>query len=357
MSSVTAIMQVLMAKYGDEDGVLNGVPQDELMRLFALQPKGKKAKKAKDPNAPKRAMSGYMLWLNKNRSEIKEVCRGELGLGEGDSVPVTAVTKKAGGLWKVLSEDEKAPFMEEACEGKKRYYEEKSKYSPPSSPEPSCDMDEMPEAPEGWSGPFKMKYLSNVSKEEGKAVKTFKNFEEAVEKATELGENCGGITKTYRGYSLRIGPELKVNPEENIRTGMASWVKGVKDSENEAKDSENEAKDSENEVKKTEKKKRGRPSKKVIDATKAKKEEAKKEEAKKEEAKKEEAKKEEAKKEEAKKEEAKKEEEDEDEDGMEVAEVEYNGKMYYHDESDGIIYDPESGDEVGKMVDGVVVLE
>ena len=320
MSSVTAIMQVLMAKYGDEDGVLNGVPQDELMRLFALQPKGKKAKKAKDPNAPKRAMSGYMLWLNKNRSEIKEVCRGELGLGEGDSVPVTAVTKKAGGLWKVLSEDEKAPFMEEACEGKKRYYEEKSKYSPPSSPEPSCDMDEMPEAPEGWSGPFKMKYLSNVSKEEGKAVKTFKNFEEAVEKATELGENCGGITKTYRGYSLRIGPELKVNPEENIRTGMASWVKGVKDSENEAKDSENE-------VKKTEKKKRGRPSKKVIDATKAKKEEAKKEE------------------------------EDEDEDGMEVAEVEYNGKMYYHDESDGIIYDPESGDEVGKMVDGVVVLE
>ena len=37
--------------------------------------------------------------------------------------------------------------------------------------------------------------------------------------------------------------------------------------------------------------------------------------------------------------------------------MEYNGKMYYHDESDGIIYDPESGDEVGKMVDGVVVLE
>jgi len=31
--------------------------------------------------------------------------------------------------------------------------------------------------------------------------------------------------------------------------------------------------------------------------------------------------------------------------------------MYYHDESDGTIYDPESGDEVGKMVDGGVVLE
>ena len=85
MSSVTAIMQVLMSKYGDDEGVLNGVPQDELLRLFSG--KVKKAKKVKDPNAPKRAMSGYMLWLNKNRGEIKEECRGEMGLGRESRSP------------------------------------------------------------------------------------------------------------------------------------------------------------------------------------------------------------------------------------------------------------------------------
>jgi hypothetical protein len=37
--------------------------------------------------------------------------------------------------------------------------------------------------------------------------------------------------------------------------------------------------------------------------------------------------------------------------------VMYDGKSYYHDESSGAIYDPDSGEEVGKMVDGVVVLD
>ena len=49
--------------------------------------------------------------------------------------------------------------------------------------------------------------------------------------------------------------------------------------------------------------------------------------------------------------------EEDDEDGLDVTIVEHNGKEYYHDESDDMIYDPESGDEVGKMVDGKVVLD
>ena len=49
--------------------------------------------------------------------------------------------------------------------------------------------------------------------------------------------------------------------------------------------------------------------------------------------------------------------EDEDDEGMEVDEVEFDGKTYYHEESTGVIYDPETGDEVGKMVDGSVKLD
>jgi hypothetical protein len=42
--------------------------------------------------------------------------------------------------------------------------------------------------------------------------------------------------------------------------------------------------------------------------------------------------------------------EDEDEDVMNVSEIEYDGKLYYHDECSGKIYDPETSEEIGKMV-------
>ena len=75
MASVTAIMQVLMSKYGDGEGVLNGVPKEELLSVLTRSGMGNEKKgkrKRKDPSAPKRAMSGDMLWLNKNREEIRE---------------------------------------------------------------------------------------------------------------------------------------------------------------------------------------------------------------------------------------------------------------------------------------------
>lgn len=58
------------------------------------QIKSKKRVK-KDPNAPKKALSAYMLWLNATRDEIKK---------DNPGITVTELSKKAGVLWKALDD-------------------------------------------------------------------------------------------------------------------------------------------------------------------------------------------------------------------------------------------------------------
>ena len=60
-------------------------------------------KSGKDPNMPKRPMSSYFIWMNENRERIKEEygCDG-----------IAEVSKKAGEIWKEMSDSEKAPYEE-----------------------------------------------------------------------------------------------------------------------------------------------------------------------------------------------------------------------------------------------------
>lgn len=60
---------------------------------------GKKKRGKKDPNAPKKPLSAYMLWLQENRESIKR--------RYPNSTSVADVAKKAGELWKAMSADDK----------------------------------------------------------------------------------------------------------------------------------------------------------------------------------------------------------------------------------------------------------
>jgi len=77
----------------------------------------RKVKKAKDPNAPKKAGTAYMIWLNKTRSTIAK-----------PGMSVTDVAKKGGELWRKMTENDKKPFEKEAAKDKERYQREMSKY-------------------------------------------------------------------------------------------------------------------------------------------------------------------------------------------------------------------------------------
>ena len=245
--SVTAILNTLPAS---ADGNVD-VPTDELDRaLQNLDVKQRKPRKTKqrDPDAPKRPASAYMLWLNENRASIKD----EL-LTTNPDAKITDVTKRAGELWKALSDDEKAPHQKASELLREKYHEAMKLYKPNhtvanKTKAPKYDVDEIPDAPEEWSGPFQMKYLYRKVKDaEGKHVRIQKSFDDAVALANQIIQAwnnakaddslpahwnhdvtpCAGITKTSTGYDLRLGPDLMTTAEKDAKGGLASWLIGT----------------------------------------------------------------------------------------------------------------------------------
>jgi hypothetical protein len=373
MASVATIVDALSAKFTNDEGQLV-IPQDELLKALGTMKntgrgRARKQKKEKDPDAPKRPTSAYLLWLNENRCAIRnehfpanddgEHCYPEGHTNAGEPLKgrdkVTLITKKAGALWKELDEDFKAPYQSKFEEASAAYKEAMGIYTP-SEPKQKYDATEIPDAPEGWCGPFHKTYIPKVSKspDNDKNFKSFKSFEDAVEAANALEEGCAGITKTSTGYSLRIGPEVRVNPEKDFNSGIASWVKGtdvpdfVESSPKSSpklkkkampKVAETDEPDSApKKVKKTTKKEVVGELIKVVDATK---EEVKAKKATKK-----------AKKVVVKAPTPEPESEDESEPELEVEEITVDGKDYYMDSNSGDIYDMETQEVVGKSEDG-----
>lgn len=75
-------------------------------------------KKTKDPNAPKRPMTAYFLWLQENRNRIKKD-----GMGAAD------VAKLAGAEWRSLEDSDKLEWQKRADGDKERYSREMGEYN------------------------------------------------------------------------------------------------------------------------------------------------------------------------------------------------------------------------------------
>ncbi|KAI4537228.1 hypothetical protein MG293_012091 [Ovis ammon polii] len=76
-------------------------------------------KKGKDPNAPKRPMSAYMLWLNASREKIKS---------DHPGISVTDLSKKAGEIWKGMSKEKKEEWDRKAEEARREYEKAMKEY-------------------------------------------------------------------------------------------------------------------------------------------------------------------------------------------------------------------------------------
>ena len=90
--------------------------------IFRLQ--ASPMKSAKDPNAPKRGMSAFMLWSQHMRPKIKE---------ESPDLKITEIAKVLGEKWKLIGEDSKQEWQEKAEADKARYQEEMKTYVPPKT--------------------------------------------------------------------------------------------------------------------------------------------------------------------------------------------------------------------------------
>ncbi|KAF8375605.1 hypothetical protein PRIPAC_82034 [Pristionchus pacificus] len=87
----------------------------------AASPKKKATRAKKDPNAPKRGASAYMLWLKDNRSRITK-----------PGMSVIDVSKQAGVEWNAVKD--KSKWEKAAAEDKKRYEKEMAAYKGGASP-------------------------------------------------------------------------------------------------------------------------------------------------------------------------------------------------------------------------------
>lgn len=77
----------------------------------------KKSKKDRDENAPKRATSAFLYWLNENREKIKK---------ENPGIKITEISKKAGEIWSELKD--KSEWEKQAAKDKERYNREMEEY-------------------------------------------------------------------------------------------------------------------------------------------------------------------------------------------------------------------------------------
>ncbi|CAI9097073.1 OLC1v1033375C1 [Oldenlandia corymbosa var. corymbosa] len=77
------------------------------------EPKVKKGKQSKNPNAPKRPPTAFFIFMDDFRKSFKEQ--------NPDNKSVSVVAKEGGEKWKSMTEEEKQPYVEKAAELKAEY--------------------------------------------------------------------------------------------------------------------------------------------------------------------------------------------------------------------------------------------
>lgn len=252
------IQLIEMPEYNEKDGLINGLPVDDLMKAMRnVNSSSKRQRKTttktkRKRGGPKRVSCSFMKWRKDNYEDIKKtyfndyesnVTNGdedsireyykEKGLGDpkenNDGTIkkpklVALVSIKAGQMWKTIDTAIKEKYDEEFRIEKERYDRELEEYKETQGyedreREDECEAKEIT-LPEGWSKAFTHKSISKTIKgQDGKTIKIFKSLEEAIEKAQELGCACYGITQTKRGFSVRTG-EIVDNEK-----AICSWVK------------------------------------------------------------------------------------------------------------------------------------
>ena len=82
--------------------------------------KGAKAKKEKDPNAPKRPQSSYFLYCNERRVTLKK---------EKPELSMCEMTKELTKEWKALTEKQRKKYDDMQVKDKERYEKEMQSYN------------------------------------------------------------------------------------------------------------------------------------------------------------------------------------------------------------------------------------
>ena len=111
----------------DDEGLMSSDSDDESAKKkkkqkkkAATTTKKKGPKKEKDPNAPKKPLSSYMLFSKASRADVKASC---------PTMTPSELMKELGSQWRGLEEADKKPYADAYAKDKARYDEEMKTYS------------------------------------------------------------------------------------------------------------------------------------------------------------------------------------------------------------------------------------
>lgn len=97
--------------------------KSEVMKLLGG---GLRTKRKKDPNAPKKWKTGYILFCLDKRQEVKD---------ENPNMKATEITKELGARWNALGDKNKKKYEKLSVKDKVRYQKEMENYTPPPEDE------------------------------------------------------------------------------------------------------------------------------------------------------------------------------------------------------------------------------
>lgn len=157
----------------------------------------RKSRKVKDPNAPKRGKSAYMCWLWSDDGVTK--VKSE----DGDLAHKMAV-KKASEVWKAMTDEQKAPWVQQSETSKKEYEAKMKDYAATGSS--GEEQDDNVECPEGWECRGRM-YLAGYS---SAGKKRYDTLEGAIADMDGVAD-AGGVVYDGKSYTIRKTGNMKVS--------------------------------------------------------------------------------------------------------------------------------------------------
>ena len=185
-----------------QDEILsNFLKQNSIQKLIPKESSTKsKNKKEKDPAAPKRPKSSYIIFCGAKRDEIKK---------KNPNMKATEITSKLGELWKTLNDKQKQKYIDEANKEKEKYQEEMNDYVPSEGFEKKDKKKKAKRVPSGY-------ILFCQDKRED--VKSENPDMKATEITSELGKLWKQLSQEekdeYNQKSKEMSAELKAQSED-----------------------------------------------------------------------------------------------------------------------------------------------
>jgi len=125
MNKLSNVLSEILAstlQQNDIDSVMEAWNErkNDVSKLFET---GNRTKRKKDPNAPKKWKTGYILFCVDQREKLKK---------ENNELSATEITSRLGALWKKLSDKDKAKYELLSKKDKARYEKDMESYTPPA---------------------------------------------------------------------------------------------------------------------------------------------------------------------------------------------------------------------------------